>query len=122
MAVIISRIGKKDGQKKKWKNNKAKKQLGKKKKKIKAKKTSKKAAVVDKTSEYSLLSALANVFLAALVGQFWRGDGEKAKRDLHLLFSKSGLSAIAIVGSNDGEEKRCLGVSEIKLYGTPLTL
>lgn len=37
-----------------------------------------------------------------------------------MLFSKVGFSVRAVMSGNTDEEDRCLGVSEINLYGTPL--
>lgn len=47
-------------------------------------------------------------------------DAEKDEKDLDHNFLKGWLSVGAIMGSPANEDKRCLGVFEIKLYGTQI--
>lgn len=81
----------------KKKGTKAKKQPGEKKKMFKAKKISKKSVVVEKTADYSLVSALLNASTGILFRQLWRDYVERAKMDFDCVFSKGRLSIAAVV-------------------------
>lgn len=101
---LSAEMEKKAGKANNKKDPKAKNQPEQQKKKVKAKKTNKKAAVVEKALDYSLVSVLANTSSMLSFGQLCLFDAEKAKSNHDRLFSNGVLSVETVVWSSAGEE------------------
>lgn len=108
--------------KKKKKKSSAKKVPSKKKASRRGTRSESKAALIEKATDYSLVSALASAPTGLSFAQLLRGDAEQAKKDLDKLFSKNGLRVGVLAEGETKEsgdkEESCLAVASIKLYGT----